>query len=478
MNQDPMLSKRIDESLRACLKEGVAAQVMIEIVEYYMTPFALFLHASTRQIGLMVALPFLLGSIAQFFTVRVVRLAGSRMRLLLRGIALQIVLLLPIGLLSLPSVPHRVEILIAAAVLYKLLGTLTGPSWGSMVSEYLPEQRRGNYFGWRSKWVGISGVTSMTLCGVFLSLMKRFSGEAAGFVVLFGIAGLARMTSFYFMSRMVELPAHETAQSHFTFWMFLRRFRESNFVKFIFYVSSITFATQLASPYFSVYMLRDLHFNYVAYTAVQLASIVSGLFAFPVWGRHADKVGNARILKLTSFIIPVFPILWTFWKSPIYLICVETFSGIIWGGFNLCSANFIYDAVSPDKRVRCLSYFNLINGTAAFAGASLGGVLADKLPKFNGSPLLTLFVMSGALRFLADFILSRHFREVREETEHMSSVQLFFSVLGVQPMIGRVTDWSALPSEEQRRLGRIRSHPRVTDPADPDPEAQAAFERK
>jgi predicted MFS family arabinose efflux permease len=246
--------------------------------------------------------------------------------------------------------------------------------------------------------------------------------------------------------------------------MFLRRFRESNFVKFIFYVSSITFATQLSSPYFSVYMIRDLHFGYLEYTYVHLASMVSGLFAFPVWGRHADLVGNAKILKITSFVIPVIPILWIFNKYPLYLVLVETFSGIIWGGFNLCTTNFIYDAVSPDKRVRCLSYFNLINGTAAFAGASLGGLLADKLPPANGSALLSLFLLSGVLRFFADFILSRHFREVREETHPASSVQLFFSVLGIRPMIGRISEWNTLPSEEQERLGRIRSRPRAEEP--------------
>jgi len=238
------------------------------------------------------------------------------------------------------------------------------------------------------------------------------------------------------MAKMQDLPTVKKPGDHFTFFMFLRRFRESNFVKFVFYVASIMFATNLAAPFFSVYMLRDLHFNYLLFMIIRFASVSASLVSFPIWGKHADAVGNAKILKLTSLLIPVIPLLWMISPFPAYLVCVEIFSGFVWGGFNLCALNFIYDAVSSGKRIRCLSYFAFINGIAIFLGALGGGYLVEHARSLHGSAILTVFLISGAMRFLSHFILSKKFREVRLTAQKISSLELFFSVTGIRQQLG------------------------------------------
>jgi MFS family permease len=355
--------------------------------------------------------------------------------------------------------PGRIAALITIVAVFRILGSLIGPAWGSLVSDYLPENRRGQYFGWRSQVVGVSGVAGMILWGVLLSTLSGSSG-ALGFFVLFLLAGVFRAASFYFMSRMTDLPIHTQVDSDFSFWMFIRRFRESNFVKFVFYVSSITFATQLSAAYFSVYMLRDLKLDYMTYMTVHLASVLTGLIAFPLWGRHADMAGNAKILKINSVLIPIIPILWAFAQNPLHLVLVEIFAGFVWCGFNLCATNFIFDAVQPAKRVRCLGYFNLINGTATFLGASAGGFLAERLPAFRGSPLVTLFLVSGALRFAGDFFLARHFREVRVLDVKYRSAELVLSVLGIRPVSGRNVEMEVFPLFLLRPfIGRKKTRP-------------------
>src|SRR5687767_11809250 len=76
-------SERIQKSLTYCWKEGVAAQVMLSILDYYLIPFALYLGASTLQVGVLIALPVLLSSISQFSAVKAVYIAGNRLRLIL-----------------------------------------------------------------------------------------------------------------------------------------------------------------------------------------------------------------------------------------------------------------------------------------------------------------------------------------------------------------------------------------------------------
>ncbi|MFH0924314.1 MAG: MFS transporter [bacterium] len=440
------MPKETRESLEYCWKEGVVAQVMISIIDYYLIPYGLFIGASVQQIGLLIAIPSFLSSISQFLAVKAVQLAGDRRRLLIYGIGIQASLLIPLTFLPLviSSINAKIVILIFLISLFKFIGSIIGPAWGSLVSDYLPEGQRGQYLGWRSRVVGIAGIIGIAFWGSLLFFIKKIN-PTLGFILLFAGATIFRFASLYYMTKMNDVHFDCSPENNFNFWMFIRRFKESNFVKFTFYVSGITFATQLAAPYFSVYMLQNLHFNYLTYTAILLSSTIIGLVTFPIWGRNIDSIGSVKIVKSTSLLIPVVPLLWIISKNPIYLFLIELFSGTVWSGFNLSASNFIYDAVSAPKRVRCLGYFNLINGIAIFLGATLGGFLVKYLPPLFGYPLLTLFLISAIFRFFAHQLLSKYFKEVRTSIQDVSSTQLFFSVVGIRPIIGRNTEWGVYP---------------------------------
>jgi MFS family permease len=438
------LPQEIKDSLNASWKEGVVAQVMITIFDYYLIPYALFLGATTQEVGFLVAIPNLMSALAQFFSVRAVDITGSRRSVMLYTIGIQAILLIPVVLLAFIPVGGKIVILTVLMTFYRVLGSILGPAWGSLMSHYLPEGQRGQYFGWRQRMVSIAGIIGVSFWGIVLSVAKNVSQDF-GFVLLFSAAVVFRFISFYLSTKMVDMPIEKTPGSDFTFWMFVRRFRESNFVKFILYVSSITFTVQLCAPYFSVRMLKDLHFGYISYMAVNLASVVASLIAFPLWGRNADIVGNAKVLKSTAFLLPIIPVFWMFATNVYELVAIEMLSGFIFSGFTLATSNFIYDAVTPAKRVQCLSYYNIINGAAVFAGATLGGYLAERLPPLLGYPLVTLFLLSAIGRFLADLILSRHFGEVRASTVKIKASELYLSVVGIRPMEGMNVEPEVFP---------------------------------
>jgi MFS family permease len=456
---DPELAKTVGRSLSACTREGVAAQVMIGIFDYYLIPLAIFLKASTPQIGLLMSVPHLLSSLSQIFAVRAIEIAGSRKNLLIKSLIVQIIFLFAIPCLAIFAVPHKVELLILFVVVFRVIGSLMGPAWGSIVSDYLPEDLRGQFFGKRAQIISISGIVALGVWGLFLAFMNKIS-EGWGLFIVFLSAAICRVLSLYYMNQLVELPHKVHGDVHFTFWMFIRRFRESNFVKFILFAAAITFATQLSAAYFSVYMLNELKFNYITYMSVHLAAILMNLISFPIWGKHADVIGNAKILKLTSLLLPISPLLWIFNSHWAALTLIEMFSGFVWGGFNLCMTNFIYDAVQPAKRVRCLCYYNMINSIALFAGASLGGFLADKLPSLGPgkSPLLTLFLLSAVCRIAAHFILSPHFKEVRSSYHKVDNAKLFMSVVGVRPIMGMNLESGIYP-KLRRLLGKQTTAP-------------------
>ena len=441
--KDLLANSPFRKSLDASWKEGIASSIMQALFDEYLIPLGLFLGATPMDIGFLIAVPHLLGSFSQFFAVKCVDRVGSRLRFLVQAASLQGLFLLPLAIFPFFVFPSRILALIFIVTLFRITANLIATVWGSLASDYLPPEERGKYFGWRSRIVGLAGLAAIILGGTLLNASKKVS-VSLGFCILFVITAVSRLASAWLMSTMQDLPHQKKVGDEFTFFMFLRRLKESNFVKFVLYVASITFATMLAAPYFSVYMLQDLKVNYMVYMLIHLGGVVSSLVAFPIWGKHADSVGNARVLKTTSLLIPLIPLLWILSPNLWFLFCAEIFSGFVWGGFNLCALNFIYDAVSPGKRVRCLGYFSFINGVATFLGASLGGYLAERLPHLHGSRILMLLLISCVLRFLSHFVLSRHFHEVRPTTQKISSVELFFSVVGLRPLLEKGRDWNIL----------------------------------
>jgi MFS family permease len=435
-----MNAKRVDvrASLRSSFKDGIFAAVMGGATDHYATPLALFLGASVQQVGLVSALPHLFSSMSQFFAVRVIYWLGGRLKMLVRLVFSQATLILLMSLLPWLPINYGVELLLMLLITSALCGGLAGPAWGSLMSDYIPSSKRGRYFGWRNRTIGAVTVGSVIASGLLLNWFESIS-YAAGFFIVFCWAALARYTSAYFISRMDEPPEKRDPAGDFTFLMFVARFRESNFLKFVIAIASFNFATYLSAPFFTVFMLRDLEFSYLTYMTLQVCSSIASFVALPLWGRHADLVGNVRVLRLSAFFAATIPVLWLLSHNPVYLMVVQLWSGFSWSGVTLSTGNFIYDAVTPQKRIRCIAYFNVVNGVAVFAGSVLGGFLASRLPPVFGYRLLSLFALSCFGRLAIYLLLSRRFREVRPAHE-VSLQDLFFSVVGIRPLVGAAQD--------------------------------------
>jgi MFS family permease len=428
----------IKRSLDYSWKEGAVTQLMITIFDFFLIPYALYLGATAQQIGFVVALPNICVALSQLAAPWVVRHIGSRVRALVIGISVHAVVLVCLALLEAVTIGNKVWFMIVLVSLFRIVGSVVGPAWGSLIADYLPEDLRGRYTGFRSRVVGTAGLAGLFLWGALLHYSEA-NATGLGFFALFMLAAVLRTVAAYLVSRMTDMPVSWGPESSFSFWMFIRRFRESNFVKFIFYVASITFATQLAAPYMNVHLLENLKFTYAEYTTVHASGMVAALLGYAVWGRHADVIGNAKVLKFIGYLLPVFPFLWTFARLPWEFVLIEASAGFLWAGFNLCAMNFIYDAVSPPKRIRCLSYFNLIVGLSIFAGAALGGYLVDIVPPLTGYTVLTVFLISGVLRYLSYFIMAEEFNEVRAgaQERRITNTSLLFSVLGFRPLAAK-----------------------------------------
>ncbi|MBE7446920.1 MAG: MFS transporter [Planctomycetia bacterium] len=401
----------VEKSLDLSIKDGVAFAATTGFGDNYINPFAVALGASNFQIGLLSSIPQLLPALMQLKVADMTERLGSRKKIIVRSVFLHAFMLLPIALVPYVSKSIQIGMLIGLCTLYMLFASLAGPAWGSLMADLVPLRKRGVFFSKRSRLIGLVTLSTTFLAGYTLHLFKTQS--LIGFTIIFFLAMISRYISCYFLSRMYEPPLEVKREHYFSFGAFVRRLNVGNFGKYVIFQSTFNFAVFIASPFFTVFMLRDLGFSYLTYTIVVITVPLATILSMSYWGRYSDALGNRRVMRICSIIISVLPALWLVSHEVYFLIGIQVLAGFFWGGFNLCSSNFIYESAIPEKRTRCISYFNTINGLAICLGNLLGGFLATHIPPVLGYRLLTLFAISSCLRIILSTTLLSRVKEIR-----------------------------------------------------------------
>lgn len=458
MRIDKLAVDKVKKALRFSTAEGVAYGTMQGFGDNYIVAYAVALQTNSLQIGILCSLPGLLASLAQLWDTELVRLLKSRKAVILVFALLQGLMFLPIlGLVFLPEANIGWWLIVLATV-YSVSGSLISPAWGSIMAEVVPAQLRGKYFSLRGSLSTLAATVSFLTGGIFINFLAQKA--LWGFAFLFGAAFLARIISWALLTRLYEMPTQKKPVEQTKTGDFARTVISTNLGKYMLFLFSMGFAVNIASPYFTVYQLRDLKLSYFAFASLGTASSVATLVTITGWGRAADRVGNLKMMFLASALIPLVPLLWLVSTNLTYLGFVQAFSGFAWAGFNLCSINYLYDATTPENRTRYLAYFNFGNGLASGLGALLGGYLVPHMPPFLGYQILSVFLLSGVLRGAVSFAFLPGIKEVRRIST-VPAAELFHIAIGGRPINRRMSN---------RQFSHFHHHdPPAQEPVKPSP---------
>lgn len=408
-----------EKTMKLSIQEGCACSVMSGMGTDYIGPFAIALNASNSQIGLLSSIPGLISPISQIFGSKLME-KYPRKKIVYLGVVLQALMWIPILSLALmlwknTLVNYLPLLLVLFYTLFSVSGAIGGPAWFSMLGDIVPEKIRGKYFGKRNRLCGLVALLSTIIAAFVLDIFKTKGFVLFGFTLLFSIACIFRLISSQLFKKHYDPSLKLSNDYYFTFWQFIKKAPFNNYGRFTFFVALFYIGVMISSPFFGAYMLRDLNFSYTTYMLVNISATIFSLLAMPIVGKISDKYGNRIVYKVGALFVGITPILWAVSPSPIYLICiVQLFSGVGWACFNLSTSNFIYDSVTVQRRGICVAYFNVVVGIGVFIGATLGGIMADKLPVSFMNNLLFIFIISGFARLIAVLIMMPLIREVRE----------------------------------------------------------------
>ena len=400
------------KNLKYSIYDGAAFAVMDGMTSGFLTPFAVALNTSVNLIAALTYVPQLFGALIQLFATKAVEVIKDRRKILVIGSFGHAVLWIP--LLLIPYVtPNQRYLLIIYVALQTIFAQLMNPVWNSLMGDIVPKFERGRFFGLRNRVVGAVSFISALIAGLILNYFSP-KHPFLGFTILFSTAFIARLFSGIFKGILQNPLPDLSYEEKFSIFDFVKRMDKTNYGHFVIYIVLFKFAVYIASPFFAVYMLKDLSFTYLQFTVIIAIELIASFLTLGIWGRLIDQKGTKFALYVSGILTPLIPFLWLFSKNFYYLAIVEAISGMAWAGFNLSSSNFIFDAVKPENRVRCIAYYKFFEGIAVFLGALLGGFLISNIPAWifiSSIPLI--FLISGILRLLISVVLLPTLKEAR-----------------------------------------------------------------
>ena len=200
----PLSQNRLKKTLRYSYLDGIFAAVMVGFTQDYFVPFLLLLGATARHVSILSALPSLCSALLQLKSPDFAEKLKSRRKTILIFVGLQALMLVVMSLAAFKggTVP---AVFIILVVCFATFGALMMPPWGSLMSDLISADKRGDYFGWRNRNLGFVTMVASFAGGFILHRMTSIN-IFVGFSIIFGGAGLCRMISWAFLRAMHEPP--------------------------------------------------------------------------------------------------------------------------------------------------------------------------------------------------------------------------------------------------------------------------------
>ena len=392
----------IDRGLRVSIVEGAFAMVYSTLGGgMFLTGLALWLGANSFQIALLSAIPALVTGFG-FLSGYLVRRAGERKALLIwtAGIGRSVFFVLVPFLLLRMKV--SLVLFFATVALSSLIMNVAGTVWQSWISDLVPEERRGRFFGLRNAIHGVLGVATAYAAGLGMDWLKAKGHEPTGYALAFGLAVIFGLVSTLLLNRQPEpeLAPRPRLSLRDTF---IGPLKETQFSRLALFLAVWFLTGTLASPFYLVHLMKNLHFSFAAIGVYSIIGGVTGMVMQLLWGRAIDRFGARPVTVLNFALVGVMPLLWLF-ATPSFRLPIwgdALMNGLVWSGASLGLWNLLLDlADDPSHRESYFAIYTVVTGLGGFTASMLAGVIAQTLHGFR-LKLLGLEFVNYDVLFLA-----------------------------------------------------------------------------
>ena len=381
------------QGLQLVIKEGMATQSMIILTSgSLLVALALKLGATHLQIGIITSIP-LFSNVCQVASIYLVQRWQRRKKVVVLCTSLGRAAYLLIALLPFVDTQgYGIYVIMVALVLQHGLGAISNGSWSSWMRDLVPSQTMGAFFSKR--------LTVVQTLSIFLSiatvLLLDWSEEASRrtelylYGGLFFMGSLAGLVGSYFLSKTPE-PSYQPVTMPMLALVKLP-FSHPNFRQLMGYMASWNFAVNLATPFFTVYMLQILGLSMAYVIGLTTLTQVFNVMFFRLWGRYADRYSNKTVLSICAplYLLCIVGMIFTTLPGvhsgtlPL-LIALHAVMGVATAGTGLASGNIGLKLAPRQHSVAYLSMLSFTNSLASGVAPILSGWLSGFLVSVSWS---------------------------------------------------------------------------------------------
>jgi MFS family permease len=380
-----LTDSQVESGLKLVVKDGLATEAMVNLAGgAFLIAFAVHMGASNFQMGLLASLP-MIANIFQMVSIWLVQRYNNRRAIAVISSIFARAPLFIIAFLPFMFTPGTgLKVLIFFLFIHYFIGSVSGISWNSWMKDLIPENRLGSFFSRRNRMTQMLSVSLSFVAAMGLDYIKKDhpGQEVLAYTVMFTLAGIFGFLGIWFLSRTPEPKSHLPKEN--VFKLIRKPLRDTNFRKFLIFNSFWAFSLNLATPFFTIYLMKTIQLPLAYIIGLGTLNQVSGILFIRLWGKYSDQYSNKTIMRICAPIYIACIFAWTFTTMPAahsftipLLIVIHMFMGISMSGITLAMNNIGIKLAPKGEAVVYISARTMITNIFPAFAPLLGGLMAD-----------------------------------------------------------------------------------------------------
>lgn len=350
-----------------------------------LTAFALHLGASNLIVGFLASAPFL-GQLLQAPAVLLIERVRARKAIAVLTSVVGRSMLAIMAVAAFLPPPVAIGAVIVAQFVLCGLGAIGGCAWNSWLRDLAPQDRLGAVFSRRTVYTTSVSLAAGLAAALLLDRTTESSGARdwafAGLYLAGCVSGLisARIVSHMPEPRMPP-PSAEPAS---LIALLSAPLADPNFRRLVHFLASWQFAVNLATPFFTVFIVRQLGFDMTFVMLLSVTSQVTNLLTVRSWGTLSDRFAHKSVLSVAAptYILSIVGMigasqLGNGTATMAYLVVLHMLMGAAVAGVTLATANIALKLSPKGEATAYVATSALMSSLAAGLAPILGGLFAD-----------------------------------------------------------------------------------------------------
>lgn len=349
-----------------------------------LTAFALHLGASNMMVGVLASVPFLT-QLLQLPAITLVERWRRRKMIAVASSLIGRTMLAIMAALAFFNGTGPLMLFLVAQIILCGFGAIGACAWNGWMRDLAPEERLGRVFARRTLWLSAISLVLGLIAALALDLTAPGSiARDLVFAGMFAIGCTTGLISARVVARMPEPLMPPSPGQVRLAGLLGQPLRDLNFRRLLAFVASWQFAINLATPFFTVFIVRQLHFNVSFVMLLGVASQVANIAALRMWGSLSDRFANKSVLAVCApiYILAIVGMIGASQFASrdfvkLWLITLHIVMGASIAGVTLTSTNIALKLSPKGSATAYVAASAMVTALAAGIAPIIGGLLAD-----------------------------------------------------------------------------------------------------